>query len=355
MYARAGAGPPAILTLSKNVLVPSGIESSCGTPTRPTAPPTRTISIAVTVDSSCPTHSSTEWAPRPSVSSFTRSTASSPRSLTISVAPNSCGERDPVLVVAEHDDPLGAEPLRRDHAAQADGAVADDRHGLAGANLGGERCVVARRHHVREREQRRHQRVVLVDRKRDERPVRLRHAHGFALAAVDSVHAVAAAVQARRVQPFAAEDARAVGPHERRDHEVALLDRLDVVAGLLDHADELVSHAAARRGRLHLLVRPKVAPADRGTRHGHDRVGRIDEPRVGHVLDAHISGCIHHGCAHLSLLSGRNDAKRRSADVTSGQDGTHRLGHNEGATARFHPRAADDAEVELAGATLDPR
>ncbi len=210
------------------------------------------------------------------------------------------GQRDPVLVVAEHDDPLGAEPLRGDHAAQADGAVADDRHGLAGPDLGGERRVVARRHHVREREQRRHQRIVLVDRKRDERSVSLRHAHGFALTPVDSVQAVAASVQARRVQPFAAEDARAVGPDERRDHEVAFLDRLNLGSGLLDHADELVSHPPAARGRLHLLVRPEVASADRGARHRHERVRRLDEARVGDVLDAHISGCIHHGCAHTT-------------------------------------------------------
>jgi hypothetical protein len=35
-------------------------------------------------------------------------------------------ERDPLGVVAKQDDPLGAEPLRGDHAAEVDGAVADD-------------------------------------------------------------------------------------------------------------------------------------------------------------------------------------------------------------------------------------
>ncbi len=35
-------------------------------------------------------------------------------------------ERDPVGVPAEDDDLLGAEALRGDHAAEADGAVADD-------------------------------------------------------------------------------------------------------------------------------------------------------------------------------------------------------------------------------------
>ena len=36
------------------------------------------------------------------------------------------GERDPVGVAAQDDDLLGAEALGGDHAAQADGAVADD-------------------------------------------------------------------------------------------------------------------------------------------------------------------------------------------------------------------------------------
>ncbi len=40
---------------------------------------------------SWPTHSRADWAPRPPVSSRTRSIASSPRSLTMSVAPKSCG------------------------------------------------------------------------------------------------------------------------------------------------------------------------------------------------------------------------------------------------------------------------
>jgi hypothetical protein len=67
-----------------------GVVSCSGTPTRPIAPPGRATSSAVTTACSRPTHSSTECAPRPPVSSRTRSTASSPRSRTTSVAPNSC-------------------------------------------------------------------------------------------------------------------------------------------------------------------------------------------------------------------------------------------------------------------------
>ena len=82
LFRSAGAGPPATVTLSKNAVCDADIVSSWGTPTRPTAPPGRAISIAVCIDWSSPTHSRTEWTPSPPVSSRTRSTASSPRSLT---------------------------------------------------------------------------------------------------------------------------------------------------------------------------------------------------------------------------------------------------------------------------------
>ena len=119
---------------------------------------------------------------------------------------------------------------------------------LPGADLGGEGRVVARRHHVREREQRRHQRVVGADRQHDERPVRLRDAHRLALSAVDAVAAVPAAVEAGALQPLPAEHAGAVGPDERRDDEVAGLDCAHLGADGLDDADELVAHAAACLG-----------------------------------------------------------------------------------------------------------
>ena len=66
-----------------------GSDLCCGTPTRPTAPPGRAMPIAVSIDAPWPTHSSTECTPSPPVSSRTRSTASTPRSETTSVAPKS--------------------------------------------------------------------------------------------------------------------------------------------------------------------------------------------------------------------------------------------------------------------------
>ncbi|HEX2086484.1 MAG TPA: hypothetical protein VHF89_12430 [Solirubrobacteraceae bacterium] len=75
--------------MPKNAGSEPGISVCCGTPTRPTAPPGRAMRIAVSTAAPWPTHSSTECTPSPPVSSRTRSTASSPRSDTTSVAPYS--------------------------------------------------------------------------------------------------------------------------------------------------------------------------------------------------------------------------------------------------------------------------
>ncbi len=90
------------------------------------------------------------------------------------------GERDPVFVEA-HDDLLGPEALGGDHPAKAHGAVPDDGRALARVNPGDHRRVVAGAHHVRERQQGRHQRVVLADRQLEERPVGVWDAHRLGL------------------------------------------------------------------------------------------------------------------------------------------------------------------------------
>ena len=207
-------------------------------------------------------------------------------------------ERDPIWMAAEENDLLGPEASGGDHAAQADGAVANDGGGLARTYLGGEGRVVACSHHVREREQRRHQRVVGADRQHDERPVRLRHADGFALSAVDVVETVPAAMEAFALQTLLAEHTGAVGPQERRDDDVSGLDSLDVGANGLDDADELVAHAAAGVAVLHRLVRPEVAAADGGAGDGDERVGGLDQAGVRNSLDANVTRAEHDGCAH---------------------------------------------------------
>ena len=119
------------------------------------------------------------------------------------------------------------------------------------------------------------------------------------------------------MQPFPAEDAGAVGPHERRDDEVAGLHGSNLVADSLDGSNELVPHRTTGLGRLHRLVRPEVAAADRGARHGDKGVSRLDKVRVGDVLDANVAGAVHEGCTHVgsqAKMLGDADHKERGRD-----------------------------------------
>ena len=128
------------------------------------------------------------------------------------------------------------------------------------------------------------------------------YAHGFSLTSVE-LAAPEPAVEAGGLKALPAELARAVRPGEGSDDEIALLHRPDVGARVLDHTDELVPHAAARRAGLHLLVRPQIAAADAGSGHANEGVGRLDNPWIGHVLDPHVAGAVHHGCTHVYLSS----------------------------------------------------
>ena len=80
------------------------------------------------------------------------------------------------------------------------------------------------------------------------------------------------------------------------------LTRAHLGAGFDHDADELVPHAPAGLARLHRLVRPEVAAADPGAGDGDDGVGRLDQLRVGHVLDADVAGAVHDCRAHWVCL-----------------------------------------------------
>ena len=158
--------------------------------------------------------------------------------------------------------------------------------------------MVARSHHVGQREQRRHQRIVPADGEDDEGSVRLRDAHRFALSTVDVIEAVPASVEAGGVEAFPAEDAGAVRPQKRRDDEIARLDSADVCADGLDDANELVPHPAAAVALLHRPVRPEIAATDRGAGDRDEGVVRFDQAGVGDVLDPNVAGRVHDGCSH---------------------------------------------------------
>jgi hypothetical protein len=215
-----------------------------------------------------------------------------------SVAPNSLASAIRSGRAAEDDDLVGAEAPGGDHAAQADGAVTDDGRRVPGTDPGGDRRMLARPHHVREREERRHQRVVLANRQHDECSVRLRDTQRFRLCSVAVPVPEEPSVDARRVQTFVAEDASAVRVREWHDDEIADVHGADVGAGGLDDANGLVSHAAAGLAVFQRLVRPEIAAADGGASHADERVGRLDQAGIGDGFDADVAGAVHDGRAH---------------------------------------------------------
>ena len=183
-------------------------------------------------------------------------------------------------VAAERDDPLGAQALCRQDARQADRAVADHRDDAPAPHLRADRRVMAGRHDVGERQQRGEHLVgVAGAADADERAVRQRHPHRFALAAVDALGCPEPTVGARGRDAVEAVRAGPVAEGEGSDDEVAFRDGADLGADVLDDADELVpDRAGCERGVA--AVVPEVRPADAGEHDADDRVGRVGEPRV---------------------------------------------------------------------------
>jgi hypothetical protein len=111
-------------------------------------------------------------------------------------------------------------------------------------------------------------------------------------------------VETRRLQALLTERTGAVGPGERRDDQVARLDRADVGTDRFDDADELVAHSLTGLARLELVVGPEVAAADAGARDADECVCRFDESCVGDVLDPDIAGAVHDSCFHDGTEAG---------------------------------------------------
>jgi hypothetical protein len=104
------------------------------------------------------------------------------------------------------------------------------------------------------------------------------------------------------VEALLAEFARAVGPRERRNHDVSLLDCVHIPAYRLDDADELVAHALADADRLLAPVPPEVAAADTGARDPDDGVSGLFDAGVGNGLDADVAGAVHDGGSHRRAM-----------------------------------------------------
>ena len=210
-------------------------------------------------------------------------------------------ERDPVRVAAEEDDPLRAEPLRGDHAAEADGAVADDGGGLAGADPGARRAAwwpVA---------------ITSVsvssdgisassaaDRQHDERAVRLRDAHRLALPAVDAVASRTGRRGGRSVCSPSRQKTQV--PSEQRNGATTTSPGFTVRTSAPTASTTPMNSWPMRRPVslvLHRRCRARGRCRRCGAGDADEGVGRLDEAGVGDVLDPDVAGAVHDGCAHV--------------------------------------------------------
>src|SRR5919206_407498 len=109
------------------------------------------------------------------------------------------------------------------------------------------------------------------------------------------------AVDAGRLVAGPADLAGVVRREERADDELARLGQTYLAADLLDDADVLVAHRCRLRHRVGPAVGPEVRAAHAGDRQSDDGVGRLDDRRVGALLETHVAGAVHYGCAHSGL------------------------------------------------------
>ena len=130
----------------------------------------------------------------------------------------------------------------------------------------------------------------------------------FGLEAVDEVaEDPAAAADALSVAALLAEATAPAGGHAGEQHPVAGGDRGDGGANLLDGADGLVAEDRAGRGLGHVALEDvQVGAADRGGVDAHDRVGRLDQGRVGDRVPTALAGAVIDEGLHLFLLSLRD-------------------------------------------------
>jgi hypothetical protein len=93
------------------------------------------------------------------------------------------------------------------------------------------------------------------------------------------------------------------GDVERHDDAIARLDMRHVRADLLDDPHWLVTEDIAL---LHVHrqhpVEVQIRTADSRRGDPHDRVGRLLDHRIGHLVNAHVFRAVPHNCLHLDPL-----------------------------------------------------
>ena len=204
------------------------------------------------------------------------------------------GERLPVGVAAEGDDPLGAELLGGE---DADAARPRRRRRPPRSCPGPASAATAANQPVPSTSE-----AAISDGIRSasgcpgwRRACRRRAGCGPARTGCRGAHEDA--VHAVRLVAGPADLAGVVGGPEGADDEVADLDGADLGADLLDDADVLVAHHLVV-DRLGAAVGPQVAAADAGRGQADDRVGRLDDLRVLAVLHPHVAGSVHDNSTH---------------------------------------------------------
>src|SRR5262249_55028757 len=127
-----------------------------------------------------------------------------------------------------------------------------------------------------------HQRAVS---KRNAQQARLRTAHELALNTPGLI-------------AVAADDASVVGSRERAHHELSGLDIPNFFTNLFNDAAVLVSHRGRLRDGLNAAIRPKVRSADTSGREAKDGIRRLDDCRLGPILETNITRAVEHSSLH---------------------------------------------------------
>src|SRR4051812_8456787 len=272
-----------------------GTATSWVTPTKPTCPPGRVAWSACIIDSCVPTASTTEWAPSPSVSSLIRSTPASPRSSTMSVAPNSrarsCRSSWRLIAMIRSAPSCFAASTARSPTAPSP-TTATVLPGAASAATAANQPVPSTSEAARR--------------------LGIRSSAGTSGVATSVPSASGTqiglcpqrahrqAVDARTLVFAAADRAGVVGGPERADNELAGPDGGDVVTNLFDDADVFVAHRhrPCVVAYTDAAVRPEVGAADTGRADPDDRVRRVDDARIVALLDAHVARAVHDRAAH---------------------------------------------------------
>jgi hypothetical protein len=230
-----------------------------------------------------------------------------------------------VGVPAHQDDAFGPEPPGGQHGRQPDRSVVDHRDGGVRRHASHVHGVVPGQEHVRQCEQRvEHGLVGVLERRAglDEGAVGLGDTYGLGLGAAHAAGPEEVSVDAGGLHSLAAVHARVVLDAERADHEVPGTHRGDVGADLLDHAQELVPHRAGLPGVV--VVAVQVRSAHARAHHAHDRVARILQDGVGHLVHPHITCAVQERREHRRSSLCRRHRVGALVDSTAPPHGTGR-------------------------------